>query len=50
MCKGNMRSEIPKDKLVDHRYIKCVSNDLEKKMKVSRTINFPDLQATLYAY
>lgn len=50
VCKENMRSEIPKDKLVDHRYIKCVSNDLEKKMKASITINIPDLQATLYVY
>ena len=43
-----MRANVAKINLQDFRYIKCNSKILDFRMKAVKTLNIPDLQATLY--
>jgi hypothetical protein len=48
VCAHNMRADIAKINLQDFRHVKCNSKILDFRMKAVRTLNIPDLQATLY--
>jgi len=48
ICAHNMRANVAKESLKDFRHVKCNSKVLDFKMKVAKTVNIPDLQATLY--